>query len=186
MILIIAIIAILFLSRNVSCVFAVFYPLNLWCITLCFCGKLSFVFAVKVATFVLDAKSRHRKLILDNIIFKSRHWQLFAAYLYYKSRQFSTFFGDFIFRSRHIRVIVLIFSPLSSLLDELGFRGQFPALKSVLLGQFSPIISLPVVLWRVVADGEARPLGVVVFDIAFNDLYKVFSSCTLLQFEVNE
>ena len=57
LILICATIAILFLSRNVSCVFAVFYPLNLWRIALCFCGKLSFVFAVKVATFELGKKN---------------------------------------------------------------------------------------------------------------------------------
>jgi hypothetical protein len=40
-------------------------------------------------------------------------------------------------------------------------------------GQFSLVITLPVVLRGVIADGEARPLGVVILDISFNRLFKV-------------
>ena len=70
-------------------------------------------------------------------------------------------------------------------LDELGLGGQFPALKSILLGQLSLVVAFPVVLRSVVADGEARPLGVVVLDIAFDGLNEVFSVLAQLQFEVN-
>ena len=52
-------------------------------------------------------------------------------------------------------------------------------------GQFSLVITLPVVLRGVIADGEARPLGVVVLDIAFDDLNEAFSALAQLQFEVN-
>ena len=61
-------------------------------------------------------------------------------------------------------------------MDELGFRAQYPVLKSLLFGQFSLVIALPVVLRGVVADGEARPLGVVVLDISFNGLFEVGDS----------
>jgi len=46
--------------------------------------------------------------------------------------------------------------------DELGFGAEHTALKGLLSGQLSPVITFPVVLRRVVADGEARPLCVVV------------------------
>ena len=61
-------------------------------------------------------------------------------------------------------------------MDELWFRAQNPVLKSLFLGQFSLVIALPVVLRGVVADGEARPLGVVVLDISFNGLFEVGDS----------
>ena len=61
-------------------------------------------------------------------------------------------------------------------MDELWFRAQNPVLKSLLFGQFSLVIALPVVLRGVVADGEARPLGVVVHDISFNGLFEVGDS----------
>ena len=74
---------------------------------------------------------------------------------------------------------------MPSLLDELGLGGQFPALKSILPGQFSLVVAFPVVLRSVVADGEARPLRVVVLDIAFDGLNEAFSVLAQLQFEVN-
>ena len=70
-------------------------------------------------------------------------------------------------------------------MDKLGFRAQYPVLKSLFPGQFSLVITLPVVLRGVIADGEARPLGVVVLDIAFDDLNEAFSALAQLQFEVN-
>ena len=70
-------------------------------------------------------------------------------------------------------------------MDKLRFRAQYPVLKSLFPGQFSLVITLPVVLRGVIADGEARPLGVVVLDIAFDDLNEAFSALAQLQFEVN-
>ena len=57
-------------------------------------------------------------------------------------------------------------------MDELWFRAKYPVLKSLFLGQFSLVIALPVVFRGVIADGEARPLCVVVLDISFNGLFK--------------
>ena len=90
----------------------------------------------------------------------------------YKSRHFSSFLGFFFSKSRHILAIVLIFSVLPFLLDELRLGAENPVLKSLSFGQFPLVKPFPVVLRRVVADGEARPLGVVVFDIAFYGLFK--------------
>ena len=68
---------------------------------------------------------------------------------------------------------------------NLGLGGKCPTLKSILLGQFSLVVAFPVVLRSVVADGEARPLGVVVLDIAFDGLNEAFSALAQFQFEVN-
>ena len=70
-------------------------------------------------------------------------------------------------------------------MDKLRFRAQYPVLKSLFPGQFSLVITLPVVLRGVIADGEARPLGVVVLDIAFDGLNEAFSALAQLQLEVN-
>ena len=45
-----------------------------------------------------------------------------------------------------------------------------------LSGQFAFIVAFPVVLRGVVTNDEARPLRVVVLEIAFDDLNKVFSA----------
>ena len=74
---------------------------------------------------------------------------------------------------------------MPSFLDELRLGGKYPTLKSILLGQFSLVVAFPVVLRSVVADGEARPLSVVVLDIAFDGLNEAFSVLARLQFEVN-
>ena len=58
------------------------------------------------------------------------------------------------------------------LLDELRLGAENPVLKSLSFGQFPLVKSFPVVLRRVVTDGEARPLGVVVLDISFYGLFK--------------
>ena len=79
----------------------------------------------------------------------------------------------------------MVISVLPSFLDKLGLGGKCPTLKSILLGQFSLVVAFPVVLRSVVADGEARPLGVVVLDITFDGLNEVFSALAQLQFEVN-
>ena len=65
-----------------------------------------------------------------------------------------------------------IISVLPFLLDELRLGAENPVLKSLSFGQFSLVKSFPVVLRRVVADGEARPLGVVVLGISFYGLFK--------------
>ena len=69
-------------------------------------------------------------------------------------------------------------------MNELGFRAENPVLKSLLFGQFSLVIALPVVLRCVVADGEARPLGVVVLDILFDGVDKVLFVPVSLQMEL--
>ena len=74
---------------------------------------------------------------------------------------------------------------MPSFLDKLRLGGKCPTLKSILLGQFSLVVAFPVVLRSVVADGEARPLGVVVLDIAFDGLNEAFSALAQLQLEVN-
>lgn len=56
------------------------------------------------------------------------------------------------------------------------FRAQYPVLKSLFPGQFSLVITLPEVLRGVIADGEARPLGVVILDISSNCLFGSVSS----------
>ena len=55
-------------------------------------------------------------------------------------------------------------------LDEFGFCAEHAALKSLLSGQLAPVKAFPVVFRCVVADGEARPLCVVVVDISFDGL----------------
>ena len=64
----------------------------------------------------------------------------------------------------------------------MGLGGKCPTLKSILLGQFSLVVAFPVVLRSVVADGEVRPLGVVVLDIAFDGLNEAHQTlCQVLQ-----
>ena len=57
-------------------------------------------------------------------------------------------------------------------LYELRFGAENPVLKSMSSWQFPLVKSFPIVLRGVIADGEARPLVVVVFYISFYGLFK--------------
>ena len=57
-------------------------------------------------------------------------------------------------------------------MDEIRLRVEDSVLKSLFFGQFSLVITLPVVFRGVVADGEAWPLCVVVVDISFDGLFE--------------
>ena len=103
-------------------------------------------------------------------IFQSRHGRCFWPESVYKSRHNFVFCRVFFSKSRHEGFIALFLSVLPPFLDELGFGAEHAALKSLLSGQFALVIAFPVVFRRVVANGEARPLCVVVLDISLDGL----------------
>ena len=77
-------------------------------------------------------------------------------------------------------------SVLPPFLDELGFGAEHAALKSLPSGQLALVVAFPVVLRGVVADGEARPLCVVVVDISFDGLFEdVRASPVLFDLELD-
>ena len=75
---------------------------------------------------------------------------------------------------------MLIVSELPSFLNELGFHRENPVGESVFSWQLAPVKASAVVVRGVVANGEARPLCVVVLDISFYGLSEVAGAYPVL------